>query len=94
MRSLTAAAVILLLMLIPAFAHDWYPLECCSGQDCRALSDAEVPQYVQPADGGKYLIVKWGIVVERKGYSPDNKFHICEMPTKFYCLFTPLPSGS
>ena len=94
MRPLFAALTLLLGLGGGLLAHEWYEPQCCSGNDCRELADDEVPLYVRPLPDGKYFIVKWNREVERRGYSPDNKFHICETAHTFYCLYTPLPSGS
>lgn len=34
--------IALLTLSIPAIAHDWYPHECCSGQDCAPISSITV----------------------------------------------------
>ena len=38
-----------------AHAHDWYPLECCSGQDC---GPAET---VERRPDGSYLVTSRGL---------------------------------
>ena len=62
-------------------AHDWYPPECCNGNDCIQVPCAEV------ADG------KWqGRSPGSHRPSPDGKCHICIGAGgrgKFYCMFTP-----
>jgi hypothetical protein len=58
-------------------AHDWYPLECCSGQDC-----APAEAVVRQADGS-YLVTSRGMsVVIPRDYaywrrSPDSRIHVC-----------------
>jgi hypothetical protein len=69
-----------------------YPLECCSDQDCRQVSDAAV---TERTDG--YVIKATG---ERVKYtdprirdSPDGVYHWCSAQgaddTRTICLFVP-----
>ena len=67
-----------LLMLPPgAPAHEWYPLECCSDQDC-APADS-----VERRDDGSYVVVSRGMsAVIPANYSnwrksPDGRIHVC-----------------
>ena len=67
-----------------ANAHDWYPGECCSDRDCRAVDDP------REQDGGFYfsggVFAPYGIV----RMSPDGKWHLCEGPgKKLLCVFGP-----
>jgi hypothetical protein len=60
-----------------ARGHDWYPLECCSGQDC-APADAVVRR-----EDGSFLVTARGMsVVIPADYSawrksPDERIHVC-----------------
>ncbi len=49
---LCMAAVLLFLAVAAASAHDFYPIECCSGYDCAPVDKAEMtsPTYVAPAE--------------------------------------------
>lgn len=67
-----------LLALAPGTqAHDWYPKECCSDQDC-ALVDSVVRR-----DDGSYLVTSRGMsAVIPADYSkwrksPDGRIHVC-----------------
>ena len=70
-------------------AHTWYPLWCCSEQDCHELHEdqgetvLEVPYGFRLWDGR--LIRR-----ERAQLSPDTKFHLCERKDKsIICFFAP-----
>lgn len=60
-----------------ARAHEWYPLECCSGQDC---APAET---VERRPDGSYFVTSRGLsavipadyALWRK--SPDGQIHVC-----------------
>lgn len=70
-----------------AQAHDWYPLECCSGMDCQqvpvetveALSDGY--HVTLKADDHMMLLRPTSYVVpysdRRIKPSPDNEYHAC-----------------
>lgn len=97
---------ILLLLTWPAYAHDakptaaqpngWtYPLNCCSGMDCREVADSAI------GEGAKgYTIRRTGELLIfsdiRIKHSPDGIFHWCSVQGKdtgsTVCLFVP-PRG-
>jgi len=92
MKSMMAA--VLIGIAAPAMAHSWYPIRCCSGDDC-----APVTRSV-PADGGKWVTSSRGTVFVPKGFpigaSQDNDAHICMQPDpvsqgrmKLICYFEP-----
>ncbi|CAN1565421.1 hypothetical protein MCEMSEM23_02899 [Rhabdaerophilaceae bacterium] len=68
-RPLTA----LVIMIVPAFAHSWYPIECCSEKDCFPVPISDV----KLIKGGWQL--QDGTVVEHAEArpSPDGRFHVC-----------------
>jgi hypothetical protein len=77
-RRLRATLIGGLLALAPsASAHDWYPLECCSEQDC-APADTVVRR-----EDGSYLVTSRGMsVIIPTNYanwrkSPDARIHVC-----------------
>jgi len=76
LASLTIAAV-LLAMPPGARAHDWYPVECCSTQDC-APADTVVRR-----EDGSYLVTSRGMSAvipadyPRWRLSPDGRVHVC-----------------
>lgn len=101
-RSVSIVAALLVLacavwaFAVPAWPHDapsgWsYPLECCSGYDCRPVSSAWV---TAGADGYE---LPTGEVVPysdaRIKPSPDGEFHWCSVAGaddgKTICLFVP-----
>lgn len=80
-----------------AFVHDaksgWsYPFSCCSGFDCREVSESRVSQSQRG-----YVIANTGEVVgysdERLRDSPDGKYHWCSVAGAddgdTICLFVP-----
>lgn len=58
-------------------AHDWYPRECCSEQDC-APADTVVRR-----EDGSYFVTARGMSAEippnypKWGRSPDGRIHVC-----------------
>lgn len=72
-----AACIGLLLSSGGATPHDWYPLECCSAQDC-APAETVVRQ-----EDGSYLVTAHGLsAVIPANYpnwrkSPDGRIHVC-----------------
>ena len=58
-------------------AHDWYPLECCSGQDCAPADTVEL------RPDGSYFVTSRGLsAVIPSDYalwrkSPDGRIHVC-----------------
>lgn len=53
--TLVIAAVVFIVAAVAANAHDWYPMECCSGQDCAPVDKAESsmpPMSVIPGAAG------------------------------------------
>ncbi|HWV83037.1 MAG TPA: hypothetical protein VNZ50_16520 [Hyphomicrobiaceae bacterium] len=90
-------AILLALMVpAPASAHDWYPIECCSGLDCAPVDQAEF-------QGGDTLIVTskhgTGIVPASmaRRESRDNRMHVCMRKSwdgqmRVICVFLPPPS--
>jgi hypothetical protein len=78
-RLIIEVAVLAGLLACPATApaHDWYPLECCSSQDC-APADSVVRR-----EDGSYLVTSRGLsAVIPANYpywrkSPDDRVHVC-----------------
>lgn len=68
-----------------AFGHDWYPGECCSGQDCRPVVCADI---AETATGFRYDGVDFSKEVERP--SRDSRCHVCisESDRRGLCIFT------
>jgi len=82
-----------LMIPAPASAHDWYPIECCSGYDCAPVEQAEFR-------GGDTLIVtsKHGTgtvpAAMTRRESKDHRMHVCMRKTwdgemRVICVFLP-----
>ena len=76
--------------MLGSVAHDWYPLWCCSDNDCRALSEEKGEMVVEELNGWRL----WdGRLIRRENSrpSPDQKYHLCEEPTTkaIICFFAP-----
>jgi hypothetical protein len=74
--ALSAVAASLVLASPSIHAHEWYPIECCSGRDCAAA------ELVVRRDDGSYLVTADGVsVVIPEGFhwrsSPDGQVHVC-----------------
>ncbi len=67
-------------------AHDWFPLECCGGNDCKEITKWE-----------DYSMTHWKItnsdgtqMVNKKFFirpSKDFKRYMCVHDGKLYCIF-------
>jgi hypothetical protein len=79
----------------PAMAHDWYPLKCCSEQDCQPIAQSDVkmtPRGWEVAATGE--VIPFGD--RREHVSPDGEFHRCSranvdsnLEDRTICLFVP-----
>ena len=90
------------LLISPASAHDWYPVECCSGTDCAEVEDATYDRV--PAIDNELPILavttKHGTALVPENFprreSKDGKMHACMRPVRgdmrLICLFVPPPS--
>ncbi len=68
-----AALAGMMLALPSAWAHDWYPPQCCSGRDCAPLAAGRVK--VTPE---AYIIDGIHRVAHnRVQWSPDGEYHAC-----------------
>jgi hypothetical protein len=91
---LLGAAALLWACAIPALAHDWYPLECCSSMDCAPVEHSE--RLTGPATAnlfgrtpsaslGMLVTSKYGTVLVPADFprreSKDNRQHVCMRPT-------------
>lgn len=100
MLRLKLAGIFLLLFMGATIAHDWYPYDCCSQQDCAPLDQTNVRVGVN----GYAVIIppgshpQWGsekteallltIPYKQAKPSPDGKFHICLNPSgQLLCFF-------
>jgi hypothetical protein len=94
---LLAALVGLALAVGPAFAHDWYPLACCSDQDCREIPREAV---TVTADGWRVPsgeVIGWGDDRLRRTPPEREGVHWCTVggrpDGRTLCLFVE-PQGS
>lgn len=83
-RTLAAIFVCIALVLAPrqVAAHDWYPCECCSGQDCYPVSSVEI----RLTKEGAYIVVSTGEIfahpdsaapIRKARFSTDGQYHRC-----------------
>lgn len=82
-----------LLLVTPANAHDWYPIECCSGYDCAPVEQAKLH------DGSELVVTSkhgTGIVPAAmpRRESKDHRMHVCMRPStngqmRVICVFLP-----
>lgn len=84
-------AIVMAVMTVPrAHAHSWYPIECCSGDDCAEIAASRVRVTARGyVIDGKH-VVPYGEVRQ----SPDGRFHAC-FPTADWlrCFFAPPPGA-
>ena len=96
MRRGTTAILLLAGMLgRPGLAHDGYPVDCCSGHDCRPARSGEIEAMAD----GRFLVVPTGEVFARWQVRPsfDSGFHRClydpsNPRSRTFCLL--VPAGS
>lgn len=95
----------LLLAATAASAHDWYPIECCSGMDCAPVEKVEIISLQSagimgsaPLPGSMRITTKHGNVIVPANFprreSKDNQMHACIRPStggtpRLICLFLP-----
>lgn len=94
---LSAGAIAMWSLCGPVRAHDWYPNDCCSGQDCMQADRIEL-------EGESGLQVWVGRLRIRfpsnfpARLSPDGRVHVCFFEDDYKglviprCLFLPLDS--
>lgn len=72
-----------------ALAHSWYPIECCSEQDCRELDETKGETVTETVSGWQLWDGRT-VIRQRARPSPDKKFHLCETRSKnILCFFAP-----
>ena len=76
-----------------AFAHDWYPMECCHGMDCAPVDRVDTTEA-----GGMTVTSRHGTAVIPENMprreSRDQRMHVCMQPSRFgrmrvICVFVP-----
>ena len=95
MRHLVGAALLLAILCGPAAAHDGYPADCCSGQDCRPARSGEI----ELMRDGRFLVVPTGEIFARWQVRPsfDARFHRClydpsNLASRTFCVLVPADS--
>lgn len=92
MKPLPIAAGAVCLVSASAFAHSWYPIECCSNKDCFQADAVRTDGHgnYDIIIGVRHVRVPHGFNVRP---SPDGKAHICFLeagPDLIpLCLFLP-----
>jgi hypothetical protein len=87
MRALHVCLLAVIAPASSAAAHDWYPVDCCSGHDCAPLADGRVER--RP-DG--YLIDgRWFFPNAEARRSLSGHYHSCEPSPgeRPKCFFAP-----
>jgi hypothetical protein len=69
--------------------HDWYPKECCEGQDCRPVSCTEITEEPDFYVWHNLRFQKHGKLPKVVRPSPDDHCHVCAIPPNPYCIFLP-----
>src|SRR5262245_28738440 len=100
-------ALILLVIGVPitVTAHDWYPMECCSGLDCAPAKFDQIPTQQLASNLGPQSLPSVMMVTTRYGsvvvpanfpvrQSKDGGAHACMRQTsegtmRLLCLFLP-----
>jgi hypothetical protein len=81
--------------MLAAYAHSWYPVECCSQNDCAPADRIETgPRgIIAVMVGNRRIEIPPGFAARS---SPDNQIHICfvssleaRVPWMPLCLFVP-----
>ena len=88
------AGLLVVLMALPAGAHEWYPVECCGGRDCTPLPATQVR--IEPS-GYHILITDEVVPFSQAKWSQDGRFHRCRVRfadplSRTRCLFVPPPA--
>jgi hypothetical protein len=93
--------LVVLVLVRPSAAHDWYSWRCCHDRDCRELPDGAVREtdggYVVTIPGRpEPVVIAYGdtrVEVVPPEHDDGQTFHICtvagEAGTSVLCLYTP-----
>ena len=81
-----------------ARAHDWYPVDCCGGQDCAPV-ESMIRLVPTGRGNARWLVTsRHGMAVVPDDFSArtsqDGRMHVCMLPDAFgdmevKCLFLP-----
>lgn len=95
MLGLAVACLAVVMRAVSAKAHDWYPMECCSGMDCAPADKVEIVPgpmlagalLVPPASAAPSVMLvttKHGTVAVPGEFprraSMDGRLHVCMRP--------------
>jgi hypothetical protein len=76
-----------------ARAHEWYPWECCSNDDCAPISASDTPHEER---GGFRLSDGRHVPYQSLRPSPDGQWHLCEQKwpaevgrRRILCVYAP-----
>ena len=88
-------AIFMSLQHTHAWAHSWYPKECCRDTDCAPVNHVA---WTDPRDGGTPQMIvtsSVGTVTVPHNFprrqSPDGRMHVCIQGIFVMCLFMPPP---
>jgi len=87
MKTILLLGLGLLLKATPV--HSWYPLTCCSGNDCMEVN------FLGRSYKNDYIVQNetFGLVTVPHDFpirpSQDHKYHICIRDSRILCFFVP-----
>ncbi len=84
----TLVVLALVLLIVPALAHSFYPQDCCSGADCAPLAASRV----QITAAGYLIDGRETIPFPLAKWSPDEHYHACfpkAMQGRAGCFWAP-----
>lgn len=85
MKKYILAILLLGALCVQASAHDWYPYDCCSNNDCHPIDCAAI------FEKGKALVYNgFGFYDSMIRPSQDGLCHVC-ISNEFNKEFTPVP---
>ena len=101
--STVAIVLIIVFALLTAVqAHEWYPQECCSGQDCAPVEKVEVMPALKAGMWTQFnprmptvmvVTTKHGTAMVpdnlTRRQSQDNQMHACLHAGRLICIFMP-----
>ena len=81
------AGAVMTAVPLPAGAHDWYPKDCCGGNDC-----APAESVLRRKDGSYEVFARGMSVLIPSEYnewkrSPDGRVHVCVREHLLACAF-------
>ena len=92
-RPLLATLLLAPLLAVAAYAHSWYPIECCHQMDCAPVD------HVERRDGEEMIVTtRHGTAAVpsdlQRRQSLDSRMHVCMRPAgggrmKVICVFVP-----